>query len=148
MLELLTGRKSYDRLLISWKETSILIKNQIELTSYLFSANVVLSLKTCRSLSRGEQSLVRWAIHQLHDIDALSRMVDPSIKGACPVKSLSRFADIISRCVQASFPLLCGWIFCSWCIIYNWVTCFWNGELWIREHCTGYVSVGPRTAGL
>ncbi|XP_011043251.1 PREDICTED: protein STRUBBELIG-RECEPTOR FAMILY 3 isoform X5 [Populus euphratica] len=65
MLELLTGRKSYDR-----------------------------------SLSRGEQSLVRWAIHQLHDIDALSRMVDPSIKGACPVKSLSRFADIISRCVQ------------------------------------------------
>ncbi|KAJ6725059.1 PROTEIN STRUBBELIG-RECEPTOR FAMILY 3-LIKE ISOFORM X1 [Salix viminalis] len=65
MLELLTGRKPYDR-----------------------------------SLNRGEQSLVRWAIHQLHDIDALSRMVDPSISGACPVKSLSRFADIISRCVQ------------------------------------------------
>ncbi|KAG6778695.1 hypothetical protein POTOM_015038 [Populus tomentosa] len=66
MLELLTGRKSYDR-----------------------------------SLSRGEQSLVRWAIHQLHDIDALSRMVDPSLNGAYPVKSLSRFADIISRCIQA-----------------------------------------------
>uniref|UniRef100_A0A6M2EQS4 Protein kinase domain-containing protein n=1 Tax=Populus davidiana TaxID=266767 RepID=A0A6M2EQS4_9ROSI len=65
MLELLTGRKSYDR-----------------------------------SLSRGEQSLVRWAIHQLHDIDALSRMVDPSLHGAYPVKSLSRFADIISRCIQ------------------------------------------------
>ncbi|KAL9355545.1 hypothetical protein Peur_053515 [Populus x canadensis] len=65
MLELLTGRKSYDR-----------------------------------SLSRGEQSLVRWATHQLHDIDALSRMVDPSLHGAYPVKSLSRFADIISRCIQ------------------------------------------------
>ncbi|KAI3439834.1 Protein kinase domain-containing protein, partial [Psidium guajava] len=65
MLELLTGRKSYDR-----------------------------------SRNRGEQFLVRWAIPQLHDIDALSRMVDPSIKGQYPAKSLSRFADIISRCVQ------------------------------------------------
>lgn len=50
---------------------------------------------------RGEQSLVRWAVHQLHDIDALSRMVDPSLNGEYPVKSLSHFADIISRCVQA-----------------------------------------------
>ncbi|XP_012091539.1 protein STRUBBELIG-RECEPTOR FAMILY 3 isoform X2 [Jatropha curcas] len=65
MLELLTGRKSYDR-----------------------------------SRSRGEQSLVRWAIPRLHDIDSLSGMVDPSLNGAYPVKSLSRFADIISRCVQ------------------------------------------------
>ena len=81
--------------------------NQIELASFFFPANVVLALKNCRSLNRGEQSLVRWAIHQLHDIDALLRMVDPSISGACPVKSLSRFADIISRCVQASFLFLC-----------------------------------------
>ncbi|XP_041027203.1 protein STRUBBELIG-RECEPTOR FAMILY 3-like isoform X2 [Juglans microcarpa x Juglans regia] len=65
MLELLTGRKSYDR-----------------------------------SLPRGEQFLVRWAIPQLHDIDALARMVDPSLKGAYPIRSLSRFADIISSCVQ------------------------------------------------
>ncbi|XP_038709996.1 protein STRUBBELIG-RECEPTOR FAMILY 3-like isoform X2 [Tripterygium wilfordii] len=65
LLELLTGRKSYDR-----------------------------------SRSRGEQSLVRWAIPQLHDINALTRMVDPSLNGTYPVKSLSRFADIISRCVQ------------------------------------------------
>ncbi|KAK0579465.1 hypothetical protein LWI29_026710 [Acer saccharum] len=65
MLEILTGRKSFDR-----------------------------------SRPRGEHSLVRWAIPQLHDIDALSRMVDPSLNGAYPVKSLSRFADIISRCVQ------------------------------------------------
>lgn len=65
MLELLTGRKSYDR-----------------------------------SRPRGEQFLVRWAIPQLHDIDALSRMVDPLLRGAYSSKSLSRFADIISLCIQ------------------------------------------------
>ncbi|XP_057963208.1 protein STRUBBELIG-RECEPTOR FAMILY 3-like isoform X2 [Malania oleifera] len=65
MLELLTGRKSYDR-----------------------------------SRPWGEQFLVRWAIPQLHDINALSRMVDPTLNGAYPSKSLSRFADIISLCVQ------------------------------------------------
>ncbi|WOG85216.1 hypothetical protein DCAR_0104404 [Daucus carota subsp. sativus] len=65
MLELLTGRKAYDR-----------------------------------SCPRGEQFLVRWAAPQLHDIDALSRMVDPSLKGTYPSKSLSRLADIISLCVQ------------------------------------------------
>ncbi|XP_074269917.1 protein STRUBBELIG-RECEPTOR FAMILY 3-like [Silene latifolia] len=66
MLELLTGRKSYDS-----------------------------------ARPRGEQFLVRWAIPQLHDIDALSNMVDPSLNGSYPSKSLSRFADIISLCVQA-----------------------------------------------
>ncbi|KAM7274935.1 hypothetical protein ACFE04_016801 [Oxalis oulophora] len=66
MLELLTGRKSYDR-----------------------------------TRNRGEHFLVRWAIPQLHDIDALSRMVDPSLNGEYPAKSLSHFADIISRCVQS-----------------------------------------------
>ncbi|CAN4094119.1 unnamed protein product [Withania somnifera] len=65
MLELLTGRMSYDR-----------------------------------TRSRGEQFLVRWAIPQLHDIDLLTRMVDPSLSGRYPIKSLSFFADIISRCVQ------------------------------------------------
>ncbi|XP_074272168.1 protein STRUBBELIG-RECEPTOR FAMILY 3-like isoform X2 [Silene latifolia] len=65
MLELLTGRKSYDS-----------------------------------ARPRGEQFLVRWAIPQLHDIDALSKMVDPSLQGSYPSKSLSRFADIISLCVQ------------------------------------------------
>eukprot|EP00249_Psilotum_nudum_P004951 c18454_g1_i4 orf=536-2632(+) len=49
---------------------------------------------------RAEQSLVRWAAPQLHDIDALSKMVDPTLKGLYPVKSLSRFADIIALCVQ------------------------------------------------
>lgn len=65
MLELLTGRRSYDR-----------------------------------SRPRTEQFLVRWAAPQLHDIDALSRMVDPSLKGSYPSKSLSHFADIISLCLQ------------------------------------------------
>ncbi|KAG2410117.1 Protein STRUBBELIG-RECEPTOR FAMILY 3 Leucine-rich repeat receptor kinase-like protein [Vigna angularis] len=65
MLELLTGRKSYDS-----------------------------------SLARGEQFLVRWAVPQLHDIDALSKMVDPSLNAEYPKKSLSRFADIISSCIQ------------------------------------------------
>ncbi|XP_047341055.1 protein STRUBBELIG-RECEPTOR FAMILY 7-like [Impatiens glandulifera] len=50
---------------------------------------------------RSEQSLVRWAAPQLHDIDSLSKMVDPALKGLYPVKSLSRFADVIALCVQS-----------------------------------------------
>ncbi|CAO2814470.1 unnamed protein product [Amaranthus hypochondriacus] len=65
MLELLTGRMSYDRTRI-----------------------------------RGEQFLVRWAVPQLHDIDALQRMVDPSLSKEYSTKSLSHFADIIARCIQ------------------------------------------------
>jgi hypothetical protein len=45
---------------------------------------------------------VRWAIPQLHDIDALSRMVDPALNGEYPAKSLSQVADIIFKCVQVS----------------------------------------------
>lgn len=52
---------------------------------------------------RSEQSLVRWATPQLHDIDALAKMVDPSLNGMYPAKSLSRFADIIALCVQVMF---------------------------------------------
>ncbi|KAH9626229.1 hypothetical protein KSS87_000108 [Heliosperma pusillum] len=47
-----------------------------------------------------EQSLVRWATPQLHDIDTLTKMVDPALEGLYPVKSLSRFADVIALCVQ------------------------------------------------
>ncbi|KAL3624732.1 hypothetical protein CASFOL_031400 [Castilleja foliolosa] len=65
MLEILTGRMSYDR-----------------------------------ARARGEQFLVRWAIPQFHDIDALSRMVDPALGGKYSPKSLSHFADIIYRCVR------------------------------------------------
>ncbi|XP_059309068.1 protein STRUBBELIG-RECEPTOR FAMILY 8 [Lycium ferocissimum] len=66
---------------------------------------VMLELLTGRkpldsSRVRSEQSLVRWATPQLHDIDALSKMVDPSLNGMYPAKSLSRFADIIALCVQ------------------------------------------------
>nr|XP_043635705.1 protein STRUBBELIG-RECEPTOR FAMILY 7-like isoform X2 [Erigeron canadensis] len=52
------------------------------------------------SRTRAEQSLVRWATPQLHDMDALAKMVDPTLKGLYPVKSLSRFADVIALCVQ------------------------------------------------
>ncbi|KAF3610568.1 hypothetical protein DY000_02044974, partial [Brassica cretica] len=65
MLELLTGRRPFDR-----------------------------------TRPRGHQTLAQWAIPRLHDIDALTRMVDPSLHGAYPKKSLSRFADIISRSLQ------------------------------------------------
>lgn len=66
---------------------------------------VMLELLTGRkpldsSRMRSEQSLVRWATPQLHDIDALAKMVDPTLNGMYPAKSLSRFADIIALCVQ------------------------------------------------
>lgn len=48
---------------------------------------------------------MRWATPQLHDIDALSKMVDPALNGMYPAKSLSRFADIIALCVQVTFYL-------------------------------------------
>jgi len=57
----------------------------------------------CSSRTRAEQSLVRWATPQLHDIDALSKMVDPSLNGMYPAKSLSRFADIIALCIQVKY---------------------------------------------
>ncbi|KAF0921404.1 hypothetical protein E2562_006972 [Oryza meyeriana var. granulata] len=66
MLELLTGRKAFDR-----------------------------------SHPWPQQSLVRWATPQLHDIDALDQMVDPALEGLYPAKSLSRFADAIALCVQS-----------------------------------------------
>ncbi|GJM97780.1 hypothetical protein PR202_ga14733 [Eleusine coracana subsp. coracana] len=60
----------------------------------------LLYVKICSSRPRAEQHLVRWASSQLHDIESLSKMVDPSIQGQCSEKALSRFADIISRCIQ------------------------------------------------
>ncbi|KAE9615321.1 hypothetical protein Lal_00048405 [Lupinus albus] len=52
------------------------------------------------SRPRFEQSLVRWVTPQLHDIDALAKMVDPVLEGQYPIKSISRFADVIALCVQ------------------------------------------------
>lgn len=49
---------------------------------------------------RGERYLARWAANQLHDLESLSRMVDPNLKGVYPEKSLSRFADIVSLCLE------------------------------------------------
>ncbi|KAI3741125.1 hypothetical protein L1987_58792 [Smallanthus sonchifolius] len=84
---------------------------ELESGSYTYQSDVysfgviMLELFTGRkpfdsSRPRGEQFLVRWAISQLHDIEALSGMVDPCLRAACSSKSLSRFADIISLCVQ------------------------------------------------
>ncbi|KAJ7558413.1 hypothetical protein O6H91_04G038100 [Diphasiastrum complanatum] len=52
------------------------------------------------SRPRSEQSLVRWATPQLHDLDALANMVDPSLNGMYPAKALWRCAEIVSSCVQ------------------------------------------------
>ncbi|GAB2268611.1 hypothetical protein Dimus_003566 [Dionaea muscipula] len=66
---------------------------------------VMLELLTGRmpfdsSKQRSEQYLVQWAIPQLHDIDALEKMVDPALRGLYPPKSISRFADIVALCLQ------------------------------------------------
>jgi len=73
---------------------------QIIHKSYVGSPSSLILIFCNSSRPRSEQSLVRWATPQLHDIDALSKMVDPTLKGLYPVKSLSRFADVIALCVQ------------------------------------------------
>ncbi|XP_044487663.1 protein STRUBBELIG-RECEPTOR FAMILY 7-like [Mangifera indica] len=84
----------------------VAMSGQYTIKSDVYSFGVVmLELLTGRkpfdsSRPRSEQSLVRWATPQLHDIDALAKMVDPALKGLYPVKSLSRFADVIALCVQ------------------------------------------------
>ncbi|XP_039052988.1 protein STRUBBELIG-RECEPTOR FAMILY 6-like isoform X2 [Hibiscus syriacus] len=89
-----------------YKAPEVTMSGQYSLKSDVYSFGVVmLELLTGRrpfdsTRPRLEQSLVRWATPQLHDIDALSKMVDPALEGLYPVKSLSRFADVIALCVQ------------------------------------------------
>ncbi|KAJ7951417.1 Strubbelig-receptor family protein [Quillaja saponaria] len=84
----------------------VTMSNQYTIKSDVYSFGVVMLELLCgrkpfdSSRSRSEQSLVRWATPQLHDIDALAKMVDPALEGLYPVKSLSRFADVIALCVQ------------------------------------------------
>ncbi|GFQ05449.1 protein strubbelig-receptor family 2 [Phtheirospermum japonicum] len=52
------------------------------------------------SKPKSEQSLVRWASSRLHDSASLAQMVDPTIIQTISSKSLSRFADIVSTCIQ------------------------------------------------
>jgi len=119
MLELLTGRKPFDR----WTQinppqhtffSSLAFvlkchKNNLRQVILVVATPVVstFSLNFCRSRPRPEQSLGRWATPQLHDIDALDQMVDPALQGLYPSKSLSRFADAIALCVQVKNYLQC-----------------------------------------
>ncbi|KAK6945362.1 Leucine-rich repeat [Dillenia turbinata] len=52
------------------------------------------------SLPREEQSLVKWASSMFHDIDSLLQIVDPGLKRSISPGSVSRFANIISLCIQ------------------------------------------------
>lgn len=96
MLELLTGRKPYDR--------CATFGSSVLFFAVIVYSKLYLKLLCCffefSSKPRFEQSLVRWATPQLHDIDALAKMVDPALRGLYPPKSLSRFADVIALCVQ------------------------------------------------
>ncbi|KAF7149382.1 hypothetical protein RHSIM_Rhsim03G0009000 [Rhododendron simsii] len=50
---------------------------------------------------REKQSLVKWASSRLHDNESLENMVDPNMNKLLSSRALSRFADIVSLCVQA-----------------------------------------------
>ncbi|KAF8698693.1 hypothetical protein HU200_034943 [Digitaria exilis] len=84
----------------------VIMSGQYSQKSDVYSFGVVmLELLTGRkafdsSQPRSQQSLVRWATPQLHDIDSLDQMVDPALEGLYPAKSLSRFADAVALCVQ------------------------------------------------
>ncbi|KAL1312338.1 hypothetical protein HN51_038955 [Arachis hypogaea] len=49
-----------------------------------------------------EQYLVKWASPRLHDNASLEQMVDPGMKRTFSSKALSRYAAIVSLCIQPS----------------------------------------------
>nr|XP_051214671.1 protein STRUBBELIG-RECEPTOR FAMILY 7-like [Lolium perenne] len=89
-----------------YRAPEVTMSGQYSEKSDVYSFGVVmLELLTGRkafdsSLQWSQQSLVRWATPQLHDIEALDQMVDPAMEGLYPAKSLSRFADAVALCVQ------------------------------------------------
>ncbi|XP_020599103.1 protein STRUBBELIG-RECEPTOR FAMILY 7-like [Phalaenopsis equestris] len=105
-LESLIPCAEYQDKLSGYNAPEVCLSGHYSLKSDVYSFGVVmLELLTGRkpfdsSRSISEQSLVRWATPQLHDIDALDKMVDPELHGLYPGKSLSRFADVIALCVQ------------------------------------------------
>lgn len=110
MLELLTGRKPLDRWAYCNTRWKLICKAVILLfaLSFMYDLHSFVIFVDFSSRVRAEQSLVRWATPQLHDIDALSKMVDPCLNGMYPAKSLSRFADIIALCVQVKLFKWCN----------------------------------------
>ncbi|CAM0947118.1 unnamed protein product [Alopecurus aequalis] len=90
-----------------WHDGDNLPEEAVVATGDVYGFGVVmLQLLTGRrpydgALPRGERLLVPWASARLHDLSTLRRMADPRLVGMpLPVRSLSRFADIISRCLQ------------------------------------------------
>lgn len=96
LLELLTGREPYDRF-VNYLPDFLLMQYHIH---YLNNYYIIYLINLFSTRPRAERHLARWASYQLHDIDALVKMVDPALEGRFPIRSLSRVADIISRCIQ------------------------------------------------
>ncbi|XP_078175506.1 protein STRUBBELIG-RECEPTOR FAMILY 1-like isoform X2 [Carex rostrata] len=98
--------QSYCPLALSYNAPEVNESENWSVKSDVYSFGVVLlELLTGRepydsTRPRAERHLARWASYQLHDIDALVKMVDPALEGRFPIRSLSRVADIISRCIQ------------------------------------------------
>lgn len=92
MLELLTGRKPFDRCIPCMQTLIFMAIHQ--------NMNLTYSDQCFSSKPRSEQHLVQWALPQLHDLDALENMADPALRGLYPPKSLSRFANATALCIQ------------------------------------------------
>lgn len=69
-------------------------------SAFFFSIHKGCCCDRYRSKPREEQYLVKWASSQLHVNESLEQMVDPAIKKTISSKALSRFADIVSLCIQ------------------------------------------------